>query len=96
MQQVKEDKELDIGQLQQMTISELNGIARELEITGYSSLKKHDLIFSILEGKATGNGLIFGEGVLDIRPEGFGFLRSTAYNYLQGPDDIYVSPSQIR
>ncbi len=94
-QQVKK-KELDIGELKQMTIAELNTIARDLSITGYSGLKKHDLIFSILEGKATGNGLIFGEGVLDIRPEGFGFLRSTSYNYLQGPDDIYVSPSQIR
>ena len=89
-------KELDISELKQMTIAELNSTARDLGITGYSSLKKHDLIFRILEGKATGNGLIFGEGVLDIRPEGFGFLRSTAYNYFQGPDDIYVSPSQIR
>jgi len=88
--------ELDIGELKQMTIAELNSIARDLNITGYSGLKKHDLIFKILEAKATGNGLIFGEGVLDIRPEGFGFLRSTSYNYLQGPDDIYVSPSQIR
>lgn len=94
-QQVK-SKELDIDELKEMTISELNGIARDLDISGYSSLKKHDLIFKILEGKATGNGLIFGQGILDIRPEGFGFLRSTAYNYLQGPDDIYVSPSQIR
>ena len=89
-------KELDIGELKQMTIAELNSTARDLGITGYSSLKKHDLIFKILEGKAIGNGLIFGKGVLDIRPEGFGFLRSTDYNYLQGPDDIYVSPSQIR
>ncbi len=96
-QQVKDKaNELDIGGLQEMTISELNSLARDLEITGYSSLRKHDLIFKILEAKATGNGLIFGQGVLDIRPEGFGFLRSPAYNYLQGPDDIYVSPSQIR
>jgi len=95
VQQVKK-KELDISELKEMTIAELSSIARDLGITGYSSLKKHDLIFKILESKATGNGLIFGEGVLDIRPEGFGFLRSTAYNYLQGPDDIYVSPSQIR
>ncbi|MBD3184940.1 transcription termination factor Rho [Candidatus Poribacteria bacterium] len=95
-QQQLKPNELDIGELKKMTIAELNSIARELGITGYSSLKKHDLIFKILEAKATGNGLIFGEGVLDIRPEGFGFLRSPAYNYLQGPDDIYVSPSQIR
>jgi len=94
-QQVK-SSELDIGELKRLTIAELNSIARELGITGYSGLKKHDLIFKILEAKATGNGLIFGQGVLDIRPEGFGFLRSTDYNYLQGPDDIYVSPSQIR
>jgi len=94
-QQVKAN-ELDIGGLQGMTIAELNSLARELGITGYSGLRKHDLIFKILEAKATGNGLIFGQGVLDIRPEGFGFLRSPAYNYLQGPDDIYVSPSQIR
>lgn len=95
-QQVKSNNGLDIGELEQMTISDLNAIARDLGITGYSGLKKHDLIFKILEDKATGNGLIFGEGVLDIRPEGFGFLRSSTYNYLQGPDDIYVSPSQIR
>ena len=88
--------ELDIGSLQEMTISGLNNLARDLDLTGYSGLRKHDLIFKILEAKATGNGLIFGQGVLDIRPEGFGFLRSPAYNYLQGPDDIYVSPSQIR
>ena len=94
-QQVKTD-ELDIDELKKMTIAELNDIARDLGITGYSSLRKHDLIFKILEAKATGNGLIFGEGVLDIRPEGYGFLRSAAYNYLQGDDDIYVSPSQIR
>lgn len=95
LQQLKPN-ELDISGLQQMTIAELNNLARELGITGYSGLKKHDLIFKVLEAKATGNGLIFGQGVLDIRPEGFGFLRSPAYNYLQGPDDIYVSPSQIR
>jgi len=95
-QQVKNSKDLDIGELEHMTISDLNVIARDVGVTGYSSLKKHDLIFKILEGKATENGLIFGEGVLDIRPEGFGFLRSSTYNYLQGPDDIYVSPSQIR
>jgi len=94
VQQIKPN--LDIGALQQMTIAELNSLARDLNITGYSSLKKPDLIIKILEAKATGNGLIFGQGVLDIRPEGFGFLRSPSYNYLQGPDDIYVSPSQIR
>lgn len=94
-QQVR-TSELNIDELKGMTIAELNNIARDIGITGYSGLKKHDLIFKILEAKATGNGLIFGEGVLDIRPEGYGFLRSAAYNYLQGDDDIYVSPSQIR
>jgi len=88
--------ELNIDELKGMTIAELNNIAKDIGITGYSGLKKHDLIFKILDAKATGNGLIFGEGVLDIRPEGYGFLRSAAYNYLQGDDDIYVSPSQIR
>jgi len=96
VQQIKAN-ELNIDELKEMTIAELTNIARELGITGYSGLKKHDLIFKILEAKATENGLIFGEGVLDIRPEGgYGFLRSAAYNYLQGDDDIYVSPSQIR
>jgi transcription termination factor Rho len=96
VQQVKAN-ELNIDELKEMNIPELNNIARDLGITGYSGLKKHDLIFKILEAKATGNGLLFGEGVLDIRPEGgYGFLRSSAYNYLQGDDDIYVSPSQIR
>lgn len=96
MQQVKTN-ELNIDELKEMTIPELTNIARDIGITGYSGLKKHDLIFKILEAKATGNGLLFGEGILDIRPEGgYGFLRSAAYNYLQGDDDIYVSPSQIR
>jgi len=95
VQQVRTN-ELDIDELKKMTIAELNNIARDIGITGYSGLKKHDLIFKILEAKATGNGLMFGEGVLDIRDEGYGFLRSAAYNYLQGDDDIYVSPAQIR
>lgn len=96
MQQLKAN-ELNIDELKEMTIPELTNIARDVGIIGYSGLKKHDLIFKILEAKATGNGLLFGEGVLDIRPEGgYGFLRSATYNYLQGDDDIYVSPSQIR
>jgi transcription termination factor Rho len=96
VQQLKAN-ELNIDELKEMTIPELTNIARDIGITGYSGLKKHDLIFEILKAKATGNGLLFGEGVLDIRPEGgYGFLRSSSYNYLQGDDDIYVSPSQIR
>ena len=87
---------VDIVKLQEMTISELSNIARNLGLTGYSSLRKQDLIFRILEAQTEENGLLFGDGVLERLPEGFGFLRSSRYNYLQSPDDIYVSPSQIR
>ena len=86
----------DIAKLQEMTVTELNRIARELNIKGTGSLKKHELIFEILKGKAEKSGLMFGEGVLEILPDGFGFLRSPNYNYLPCPEDIYVSPSQIR
>jgi len=87
---------MDIADLKKLTISELTGMARELEINGYSGLKKQELIFKILQARIESEGSIFGEGVLEILPDGFGFLRSPAYNYLPGPDDIYVSPSQIR
>ncbi len=87
---------LDIGNLKEMKIAELNRIAKELEINGISGLKKQDLIFRILQAKAEKEGLMFGGGVLEVLPEGFGFLRSPNYNYLPSPDDIYVSPSQIR
>lgn len=86
----------DIAKLQEMTVTELNRIARELNIKGTGNLKKHELIFEILKGKAEKSGLMFGEGVLEILPDGFGFLRSPNYNYLPCPEDIYVSPSQIR
>jgi len=86
----------DIAKLQEMTVTELNRIARELNIKGTGSLKKHELIFEILKAKAEKSGLMFGEGVLEILPDGFGFLRSPNYNYLPCPEDIYVSPSQIR
>jgi transcription termination factor Rho len=79
-----------------MTVTELNRIAKELNIKGIGNLKKHELIFEILKAKAEKSGLIFGEGVLEILPDGFGFLRSPNYNYLPCPEDIYVSPSQIR
>ncbi|MBL7158065.1 MAG: transcription termination factor Rho [Candidatus Omnitrophica bacterium] len=82
--------------LQEMNMSELAKTAKSLRINGVSSLKKQDLIFKILQAKAEKEGLIFGEGVLDILPDGFGFLRSHNYNYLPCPDDIYISPSQIR
>jgi len=87
---------LDIAVLKKKTITELSEIARELGISGYSNLHKSELIFRILQGQTEKNGLIFAQGVLEILPEGYGFLRSPDYNYLPGPDDIYVSPSQIK
>jgi len=87
---------LNLAELTKKTTAELVAIARGLGVSGSSSLRKQQLIFKILEAQATQNGLIFAEGVLESMPEGFGFLRSPEYNYLAGPDDIYVSPSQIR
>ncbi|MBU4346871.1 MAG: transcription termination factor Rho [Candidatus Omnitrophica bacterium] len=89
-------EKLDIGSLKEIKISELNKLAKELNINGVSGLKKQELIFKILQAQAEKEGLMFGEGILEILPEGFGFLRSPNYNYLPCPDDIYVSPSQIR
>ena len=79
-----------------MTIADLSDVAKQLHVGGASGLRKQELIFKILEAQTEKNGLIFGEGVLEILPDGFGFLRAPSYNYLPGPDDIYVSPSQIR
>ncbi len=90
------EKELDINVLKNMNVSDLHKLARELKINGISGLKKQELIFKILHAKAEKEGLMFGSGVLEVLPEGFGFLRSSNYNYLPSPDDIYVSPSQIR
>jgi transcription termination factor Rho len=90
------DDSVDIGVLKEMKISELNKMAKELSLNGISGMKKQDLIFKILQAKAEKEGLMFGIGVLEVLPEGFGFLRSSNYNYLPSPDDIYVSPSQIR
>ena len=87
---------LDLAALKDIKISELNKMARELGVNGLSGLKKQDLIFKILQAQTEREGLIFAEGVLEILPDGFGFLRSPNYNYLPCPDDIYVSPSQIR
>jgi transcription termination factor Rho len=87
---------MDIVELKSKTIAELTGLAEELKIPGISGLRKSELIFKILEGKTEQDGLIFAEGVLEILQEGYGFLRSPDYNYLPGPDDIYVSPSQIK
>ncbi|MBN2013470.1 transcription termination factor Rho [candidate division KSB1 bacterium] len=87
---------MDITELKTMKISELNKIAQEYNVAGYTGLKKQELIFKILEEQTKKEGLIFSEGVLEILPDGYGFLRSPDYNYLPGPDDIYVSPSQIK
>ena len=87
---------MNIEDLKSKTISELTNIAKDLKIQGHSGLRKQDLIFRILEAKTEKDGLMFGQGVLEILPDGFGFLRAPTYNYLPGPDDIYVSPSQIR
>jgi transcription termination factor Rho len=87
---------MNIKELKQKKISELAKIARELNVEGASGMRKQELIFAILQAQTEKNGLIFGEGVLEILPDGFGFLRAPDYNYLPGPDDIYISPSQIR
>jgi len=89
-------EKLDIGNLKEMKITELNKLAKELNVNGISGLRKQDLIFKVLQAQAEKEGLMFGEGILEILPEGFGFLRSPNYNYLPCPDDIYISPSQIR
>ena len=87
---------LDLSELKEMSITQLNKIARDSEIQGVAGLRKQDLIFKILQSQAEKAGLIFSEGVLECLPDGFGFLRAPEYNYLPGPDDVYVSPSQIR
>jgi transcription termination factor Rho len=88
--------DVHIAQLQRMTMKELLQLARDERISEYNGLKKQDLIFKILKERTRINGLMFGEGTLEILPDGFGFLRSPDYHYLPCPDDIYVSPSQIR
>ena len=87
---------MDIAELKGKTIMELLDVANEFRIEGTGSMRKQELIFKILEAQTQQNGLIFAEGVLQVLPEGYGFLRSPDYNYLPGPDDIYVSPSQIK
>lgn len=87
---------MNIAELKEKNISELTKIAKELDIQSISGLRKQELIFRILQAQTEKNGLIFAEGVLEVLPDGFGFLRAPDYNYLPGPDDIYVSPSQIR
>ena len=87
---------MDISELKSKKIVELNAIAQDLKIMEYADLRKQDLIFRILEAQTSKNGLTFSKGVLEVLPDGYGFLRSSDYNYLPSPDDIYVSPSQIK
>jgi transcription termination factor Rho len=87
---------MDIAQLKEMNIASLTQIAKDLNIQGASGMRKQELIFKILQAQTEKSGFIFSEGVLETLPDGFGFLRAPDYNYLPGPDDIYVSPSQIR
>jgi transcription termination factor Rho len=91
-----EPQTLDLSTLKDLPTTALTKIARELEIPGATGMRKQELIFEILRARAEKAGLIFSEGVLEVLPDGFGFLRAPDYNYLAGPDDIYVSPSQIR
>jgi transcription termination factor Rho len=87
---------MNLVELKGKSIAELTAMADELKVEGVSGMRKQELIFAILQAQTEKNGMIFGEGVLEILPDGFGFLRAPDYNYLPGPDDIYVSPSQIR
>ena len=87
---------MDIGELKSKKIAELYQIAKTLKITGYSDLRKQELIYKILETQTEKDGVAFAKGVLDVLPDGYGFLRSSDYNYLSSPDDVYVSPSQIK
>ncbi len=93
---LKEGEVLDIAKLKEMNIATLTQVAKDLGVVGASGMRKQELIFKILQAQTEKNGLIFSEGVLECLPDGFGFLRAPDYNYLPGPDDIYVSPSQIR
>ena len=87
---------IELSHLKEMSVTELTRIAKQLEVPGATGMRKQELIFEILRARAEKSGLIFSEGVLEVLPDGFGFLRAPDYNYLPGPDDIYVSPSQIR
>jgi transcription termination factor Rho len=96
MAKEKNDSYMNLKELKQKKINELASFAKGLNIEGAASMRKQDLIFSILQAQTEKNGLIYGSGVLECLSDGFGFLRAPDYNYLPGPDDIYVSPSQIR
>ena len=87
---------MNIEDIKRLPISELNELAKKLDVPGANAMRRQDLIFAILQTQAEQNGVISGSGVLEILPDGFGFLRAVDYNYLPSPDDIYISPSQIR
>ena len=87
---------MDLAELKELNIAKLTQVAKQLDVPGATALRKQELIFKILQAQTEKDGLIFSEGVLETLPDGFGFLRAPDYNYLPGPDDIYVSPSQIR
>ena len=89
-------EQINIGDLQKKDIAELNTLAKEMEVENFGTMRKHEVIFQILRKHADDKGVLIAEGVLEILPEGFGFLRSPYYNYLPCPEDVYVSPSQIR
>ncbi len=93
---MEQKKEMNISVLRKLTIPELQNIAKNQKVNGVSNLRKEELIYKIMESQTHQDSLIVGEGVLEILPDGFGFLRSPNYNYLPGPDDIYISPSQIK
>src|SRR5829696_9012901 len=87
---------INIAKLQAMSMNELNQMAKEMGIENFGTMRKHEVIFHILQKNAERSGILFSEGVLEVLPEGFGFLRSQSFNYLPCPEDIYISPSQIR
>ena len=87
---------MDLAELKEMSIAKLTAVAKQMNVAGASGMRKQEIIFKILQAQTEQSGLIFSEGVLETLPEGYGFLRAPDYNYLPGPDDVYVSPSQIR
>ncbi len=94
--QEADGEEINIGHLQKKDIAELNAMAKDMEVENFGTMRKHEMIFQILRKHAENKGVLIADGVLEILPEGFGFLRSPHYNYLPCPEDVYVSPSQIR
>ena len=93
---MEKEKSMDVSVLSKKTMAELTKLAKDLKLDSVAGLRKQELIAKILEAQTKENSLVYDEGVLEILPDGFGFLRSPDYNYLPGPDDIYISPSQIK